>query len=344
MLLKRVLLTGGSGFAGSHAVRHILLHTDWKLVLPIRQGELPYRLAVALRSLGSRRVTTIQANLSTPSGLKALESVGRVDYVLNFASLSNGGAAVDGPAPFIRNNVEVMLTALEYARRNPVEMFLHISTDEVYGPAPSAYAHREWEPINPSNPYSASKAAQEAIGISYWRTYGVPFVIANTMNIIGEMQPHEKLIPVVIRKFLRGEPVPIYGTSDGKVGVRTYLHARSLADACLFLINRGAAAEYKKGADRPDRWNVVGNEEVSNAQMAFLIARIVHEETGTNKQLNLQLVDLASSRPGHDLRFALDGHKLAEAGWIPPMNLEESLRQTIRWNLKNELWMRELLG
>lgn len=343
---KRVLLTGGAGFVGSHAVRHFLTNTDWKLVLPVsfRHKGVPSRLESAVDGLDATRVNVVMTDLSAPIDRYTRALLGPIDYIVNFASESHVDRSITEPAPFIRNNVDVMLSVLEYARVVEPEMLIQISTDEVYGPAPDGYAHKEWDPFIPSNPYSASKAAQESIAVSYWRTYDVPVVLTNTMNMIGEMQDPEKFVPMVIQRVLRGEEVTIHASADGRIGSRFYLHARNLADACMFLLNRGNPAMYHSGADRPDKWHVVGEKEMNNLEVAELIADALHMEAGIVKNLRAKMVDFHTSRPGHDLRYALDGTKLAKAGWTPPVPLEDSLRKTIQWSLRNEMWAVEALS
>lgn len=338
-MTKRVLLTGGAGFVGSHAVRHFLANTDWTLFLPVsfRHKGVPFRIESSANGLDGNRANVILCDLSAPIDDFTMKRIGRIDYIVNFASESHVDRSITEPGSFIRNNVDVMINVLEFARKVKPEMVIQISTDEVYGPAPDGYAHKEWDPFIPSNPYSASKAAQEAIAISYWRTYDVPVVLTNTMNMIGEMQDPEKFVPMVIQRVLREEPVTIHAAADGRVGSRFYLHARNLADACLFLLNRGNPAMYRSGADRPDKWHVVGEREIDNLSMARLIEDILYDEAGKGR-LRAQLVDFHTSRPGHDLRYALDGQKITEAGWTPPVPLEDSLRKTIHWSLRNELW------
>lgn len=338
-MTKRVLLTGGAGFVGSHAVRHFLTNTDWHLILPVsfRHKGLPFRIQSAIEGLDGNRVTVVMTDLSAPIDGYTRSVIGPVDYIVNFASESHVDRSITEPVPFIRNNVDVMLNLLEYARKVKPEMFIQISTDEVYGPAPDGYAHKEWDTFIPSNPYSASKAAQESIAISYWRTYDVPVVLTNTMNMIGEMQDPEKFVPMVIQKALRGEEIPIHAAPGGRVGSRFYLHARNLADACLFLLKNTAPQMYRHGADRPDKWHIVGEREIDNLSMAQLIGKILYDEAGVG-QITVNLVDFHTSRPGHDLRYALDGSKIAELGWTPPVPLEDSLRKTIQWSLQNEMW------
>src|SRR5690606_4952093 len=141
--------------------------------------------------------------------------IGPVDYILNLPSASHVDRSIADPGPFIRNNVEVMLTVLDYARQTRPRMLLQMGTDEEYGPAPAGYAHREWDTVLPSNPYSASKAAQSAIATAYWRTYQLPVVLTRTMNLIGPGQDAEKFVPMVIRRVLAGETVPIHSSPDG---------------------------------------------------------------------------------------------------------------------------------
>jgi dTDP-glucose 4,6-dehydratase len=244
--------------------------------------------------------------------------------------------SIAAPAPFIEDNVRLMTTVLEYAAAVGAEKVLQMSTDEVYGPAPGAYAHREWDPLLPSNPYSASKAAQEAVCIAYWRTYGVPVVITNTMNIIGEVQDPEKFVPKTLRALLRGERPTVHVSPEGASGSRFYLHARNLADAWLHLLRTHTPARYPD-TDRPSRFHIVGEREVYNLEMVQLIAKSAGLPVLTEDQMNR--VDFHSSRPGHDLRYALDGAKLAATGWKAPVPLEASLEKTVRWTLDHPEWL-----
>jgi dTDP-glucose 4,6-dehydratase len=274
-------------------------------------------------------VTILHADLTAPIGERLGHRIGPVDYIWNIASESHVDRSIEDPRPFIENNVSLAITMLDYARIAKPEVFCQISTDEVFGPAPAGILHGEWAPHIPSNPYSASKSAQEAIAISYWRTFGVPVILTSTMNNIGERQDPEKFVPMCIRRILRGEVVTIHGTPE-HIGSRFYLHARNHADALLFLTKKGAT-NYPD-ADRPDKFNVVGEEEIDNLTLANMIADIL------GKPLNYKLLDFHSARPGHDLRYALDGSKLKNLGWEPPVKLRESLEHMIAWTLDHEEW------
>lgn len=328
-----VLITGVAGFAGHHLVEHLLQTTNWNLVgiASFRHRGCPQRLAHLLPRF-SERLRIVYADLKAPVTDRTEEAIGSIDAVVNAGAESHVDRSITDPVPFVENNVSLALHMLELARKLKPRVFVQVSTDEVYGPAPDDYRHVEWDTILPSNPYSASKAAQEAIAISYWRTYGVPVVITNTMNLIGERQDAEKFVPMVISKIAKGEVVTIHGRPP-QVGSRFYLHARNWADATRFLVARGAPARYPE-ADRPDKYHVVGEREVDNLTMAEMIASTI------GKPLKHQFEDFHATRPGHDRRYALNGEKLLAAGWHPPVPLDESLARTVQWTLRNPEWMR----
>jgi dTDP-glucose 4,6-dehydratase len=263
-----------------------------------------------------------------------IEKIGHVDLIFSIASDSHVDRSITDPVPFAENNVKLILNVLEYARIAQPELLIHLSTDEVYGPALDGFAHKEWSPIMPSNVYSASKAAQEAFIFSYWRSYGVPAVIVNSMNMFGERQDKEKFIPMLISKINNGEEVTIHGTKD-YIGKRFYLHARNLADAMLFISEKKPTI-YHDSVDSliiPDKYNVVGEVEMDNLALASMVAEIL------GKELKYKLVDFHSARPGHDRRYALDGEKIAELGWTVPINFRKSLEKTIEWTLLNKEWL-----
>lgn len=333
-MVKKLLLTGGAGFIGSHFLEHVLLNTDWDItcVSSWSHKGTPERIERAMRGQ-EHRVTVITHDLSQLFTETTKKRLGHFDYIVNFAADSHVERSIEDPVPFVKNNVGVALTMLEFAREYPPEVFVQISTDEVYGAAPDGTNHKEWSPILPSNPYSASKACQEAIAISYWRTYGVPVVITNTMNNFGETQDAEKYIAMLIRKIAKGETVTIHG-NDEYIGSRFYLHARNHADAVLHILGKTPT----KWVDNneiimPDRYNVVGDLELNNLEVAQMVAEIM------GKELKYELVDFHKTRAGHDRRYALDGTKLKEDGWTAPVPLRESLEKYIQWTLDNNMWL-----
>lgn len=337
LLMTRVLLTGASGFVGCHVLRHILANTDWEVVclVSFRHQGLTDRIRLAVEHYDEffKRVKVISHDLTAPISPILSSEIGKIDYVLNVASESHVDRSITDPVPFIENNVSLVCNMLEWARFSDIEKFVHVSTDEVYGPAEPGHAHKEWQDqYFPSNPYSASKAAQESIAYSYWRTYGVPLIITNTMNIIGEMQNPEKFIPMIMKRVVAGETVPIHASPTGEIGSRFYLHARNQADALLFALTQPTPAYGE--APAPQKFHVVGEKEVDNLQMAQMVAEYV------GKPLHYDLIDFHSSRPGHDLRYALDGDKIASVGWKAPLSLEQSLERTVQWTLDHPEWLK----
>lgn len=209
------------------------------------------------------------------------------------------------------------------------------NTDEVFGPALYGQFHSEWDIHKPSNPYAASKSAQDQILFSYWRCYGVPLIVTHTMNIFGPMQDKEKFIPMLISKIQKGEKVTIHG-SPGDVGSRMYLHVHNLADAWKYIIENQEPIPYIDNHhmdQRPCSFNITGQEEIDNLTLAKIVADII------GKDLIFELLDFHSARPGHDRRYALNGEKLKHHGWKHPYTLRESLESTIQWTLNHGEWM-----
>jgi dTDP-glucose 4,6-dehydratase len=336
---KKILVTGSAGFVGSHFVTHLLKNTDWQI---IGLDSFKHRGDSLRIYQDSERYKIYTCDLSTPISYRLLEQIGALDYIVNIASDSHVDRSITDPVPFVQNNVNLILYMLEFVRVHnqqfsdfSIEKFIQISTDEVYGAALEGMSHAEWSPILPSNPYSASKAAQEAIAISYWRTYGIPLIITNTMNMFGERQDKEKYIPMLISKIQKGEKVTIHG-SESYIGKRHYLHARNFADSLLFLLNQEKKPTQYEDKDSivfPDRYNIVGEVELDNLKLAQIVAEMLQ------KNLNYELVDFHRARPGHDRRYALDGRKIENLGWKQPFDFITSLRKTVDWTLENPIWM-----
>jgi len=328
---KRVCLTGISGFIGAHLMSHLLKNTDYEIIgiASWQHKGMPTRVAEDENYLADiDRVKIITHDLSAPLTPDIIKKIGKVDIILNLASDSHVDRSIIDPVSFVKNNVGVALNMLEFARIVKPELFIQFSTDEVYGQAKKGEYHKEWDAIKPSNPYSASKVAQEALAISYWRTYGVPVIITNTMNVYGQYQNKEKFVPLCIDKIMKGETVSIHGYPDKQeAGTRFYLHARNIASAILFMIQNVIPKPYPE-IDRPERFNVVGEVELDNLALAKKIAKIL------GKELKYEIVSFHASRPGHDLRYALDGQKLKDYGFNYPISFEESLKTTVEWYKK----------
>lgn len=347
---KRVLITGHGGFVGHHCLEYFLQKTDWEFICidSFRHKGTCRRVA---ETCNNPRVKTFIHDLSVPIDHqlenllfdKKIISYGveskPIDIIINIASESAVERSLQDPVSCLKNNYDLAINMLEFARRcQGLELFIQISTDEVYGEAPAGGAHKEWDVILPSNPYAASKAAQEALAVSYWRTYNLPIVIMNIMNIIGERQDPEKFLPKIIQKVCLGEEVPIYGDSIDNIGTRVYLHAKNVADAIVF-VSKIKPAIYRNCLEkdshesRPDRYNVCGEVELNNLQMAELVASILE------KPLKYKLISSESARPGYDRRYMLDGTKLRNLGWNPFMNFKESVESIVNWTIKNNHWL-----
>lgn len=342
--MTRILLTGAGGFIGHHTLEHFLKQTDWDIVCieSFRHTGLSARLREVLENNQEHRerVTIISHDLVAPIDRVTAKQIGHIDIIVNMASESHVDRSLENPRHFIENNVMLVTSMLDYARELPdLKLFIQISTDEVYGPAVDGEPHPEYDPIVPSNPYSASKAAQEAIAIAYWRSYDVPVVITNTMNNIGERQDPEKFVPKIIKKLLAGEKISVHGKLvDNKwvAGSRFYLHALNQADALLFIIKNLDKHPFKRseGLNRPQRLHVIGEAEVANDRMAELVASYLGLEGDW-----IEYQDVGDKRPGHDLKYGLQRGTLQEWGWEPPLSFEEALERTVTWALANKHWL-----
>lgn len=356
--MTRVLLTGAGGFAGAHALEHFLVNTDWEVVCTdsFRHKGKVDRISEVLNKNNLwvtdegpywyKRTRVVTHDLTAPFSNQAIDRMGEIDYIVAFASESHVDRSITDPVPFVRNNVDVALNTLELARTIKPKSVIWVSTDEVYGPveAMDLLGHREWDTIMPSNPYSASKASQEAIAFSYWRTYGVPIQIVNCMNMIGERQDPEKFVPLVLSKVLKGETVKIHAKDKDHVGTRHYLHARNLADGILFLLKNQYprafgethAFAWQGAVDKPDRYNIACPDRIDNLTMAQYIAAFAGMSN-----FKYEFEDFHSQRPGHDPHYGLDPAKMESLGWTPPIGLWESLKKTVEWTMANPSWLIE---
>src|ERR1700722_13340450 len=338
----KVFLTGAGGFLGSHLLGYILKNTDWDVIATDsfrHKGRCDRITTVIDRDCDyAPRVKVITHDLVAPFSSGEIDAIGPVDLVIAMASESHVDRSIDDPVPFVKNNVDVILNTLELCRDVGPQMILLMSTDEVYGPCEPGHTMPEWSPILPSNPYSASKAAQEAIGISYWRTYNLPIVLLNVMNLYGEMQDAEKYIPRVISSVLGGYEVNIHGEPD-RIGSRHYLYAQNLASAMVFIYNNLPAKLFTMqgaGEDipRPDRYNIAGEKATDNLDLAEQIADIIGEDL-------FYKLSGWNGRPGHDPHYSLDPSKLLALGWKAPYSFEDGLADTVAWYLVNPEWLEE---
>lgn len=326
--VKRILVTGGCGFIGHHFVEHLIKNTDWEVIVidKLSYASFGYDRLRDISVFDDKRVHIFPVDFTKPIIDGLAHEIGEVDYIVHMGAETHVDNSISDPEPFVLSNVLGTMHLLNFARmQNNLKRMVYFSTDEIFGPAPEGVAHKEWDRYNSNNPYAATKAAGEELCLAYANTYKVPVFITHTMNVFGERQHPEKFIPSIIRKVSNGEKVLIHSNKDKtKAGSRFYIHARNVASAILFLLDKSEIRE---------KYNIVGEREVDNLKLAEHIADIM------GRYLDYEMVDFHSSRPGHDLRYALDGSKLAGMGWKMPVDFEKSLVKTVEWTLDNPRWL-----
>ena len=338
--MKTALITGGAGFIAHHLISRILKETDWNIVTLDRldySGNLNRLNDILLHDCTPeqrKRVRVVFHDLKAELNPLVRREIGKVDYVLHLAAGSHVDRSIDYPMEFVMDNVVGTCNILEFARsQDNLERFLYFSTDEVFGPAPNGIKYKENDRYNSTNPYSATKAGGEELAVAYQNTYGMPIYITHTMNVFGERQHPEKYIPMCIRRIRDGDCVTIHSDNTRTIpGSRHYIHADDVASAVLFLLGKDIIERNYGGAKCP-KFNIVGAEELNNLELAQIIA------DAQGRELNYELVDFHSSRPGHDLRYALDGDKMKTMGWTPAKSVRERIAEVTAWTLNNERWL-----
>lgn len=307
--MPRILITGAAGFFGHHLVSHFIA-AGWEVIGTgsFRHKGTPARLEAVADHPSFKFV---YADLR---GELPRESIGKVGFIINAAAESHVDRSIENPVSFVRNNVDIALNVLEYARWAKPHAVIQISTDEVYGP--SSEPLPEWSPIRPSSPYAASKAAQEAICLSYRRTYGVPVTLVNLMNLIGERQNPEKFLPRILRAAFLNESIGVHCSPGGIDGGRQYLDVR-FAAFCL--------QQLLFDNDREIRSHIVG-EWRTNGELVDDIGRIMGRNIARHSE------DCHSHRPGHDLFYRLSGAYQFDG-------LDGALRRIVDWSLRNPYWI-----
>lgn len=325
--MVRILLTGGAGFIGHHVAEHLLRITDYRISFLDRldcSGNLNRITQVKDWEKYKKRCRFVFHDLRAPINDQLASQLGEHEIILHLAAFTHVDRSIEHPLDAIADNVMGTAHILEHARRG-CEKLVYFSTDEVFGPAPPGVAYQEWDRYRSTNPYSASKAGGEELVLAYHNTYKVPAFITHTMNVFGERQHPEKYIPGTIAKIRDGELVTVHAdSSKAKAGSRFYIHARNVASALWHLLKCGTSG---------DKYNIVGEVECDNLRLAQLIASYV------GAPLHYEMVDFHSQRPGHDLRYALDGSKLAQLGWTPTVSFERSLERMVRWSLSHPEWL-----
>ncbi len=335
--MQTLLVTGAAGFIGSEFVRQIIGEThDQVVALDVLSyaGNLDNLAEVA----NNQRFTFVKGDIGDRRLVDHLLNEHQITTVVNFAAETHVDRSIGQPSDFVRTNVvgtsELLDASLHYwnslnDKQKYAFRFLHISTDEVYGSLGDVGEFVETAPYSPNSPYSASKAASDHFVRAYHRTYGLPTIVTNCSNNYGPYQFPEKLIPLMIRKALASEELPVYGTGDN---VRDWLHVSDLCRALRLTISAGGVGE---------NYNIGGNAERKNIEVVSTICQTLDElcpELGTTP--HSQLIRFVTDRPGHDFRYSIDSTKIErELGWRPLVSFDEGIEQTIRWYIDNADWV-----
>ena len=334
--MKTVIVTGGAGFIGSTVVRHLIEHSDYRVV---NFDNLTY--AGNLESLTSvadnSRYKFLKGDICDLREVKNLFNEYQPNVIMHLAAESHVDRSIDGPADFINTNIIGTSVLLEVARNywsgledSAAFRFHHISTDEVFGTLGMAGLFTEHSPYQPNSPYSASKAASDHLVRAWYETYGLPVVITNCSNNYGPYQFPEKLIPLIILNAFEGKPLPVYGKGDQ---VRDWLYVDDHARALCLVMEQGVLGE---------TYNIGGHNENKNIDVVRTLCRLLDQRVeqhpaGVNKFE--ELITHVADRPGHDQRYAIDASKIRnELGWVPRETFDTGLAKTIDWYLRNQRW------
>lgn len=338
-----VLVTGGCGFIGSNFVRCILREREDLRVINIDSLTYAGNLAnlEGVNSRYGKRYHFIRGDICDPSCVGGLFDRFQIERVIHFAAESHVDRSILGPETFIRTNIFGTYHLLEAARKawsgrsesEGSRLFLHISTDEVFGSLGESGSFTERSPYDPSSPYSASKASADHLVRAYFRTYRLPAVITHASNNYGPYQFPEKLIPLMIQNARKGVELPVYG--DGG-NVRDWLYVEDHCRALLTVLERGIPGE---------TYNIGGMAEKRNREVVELICNLLDRKLGIHGDgPRTRLIRFVLDRPGHDRRYALDTSRIRrELGWEPSISFEEGIRKTIDWYLENPRWLEAIL-
>ena len=331
--MKKILITGGAGFIGSHVIRHFLTkypnYNIYNLDVLTYAGNLEN-----LKDIQSApNYTFIKGDITDEGFINNIFEKYKFDSVIHLAAESHVDRSITDPLAFAKTNIlgtMVLLNAFMNLWKTNWEdrRFYHVSTDEVYGSLSNTGLFEETTPYDPNSPYSASKASSDHFVRSYGETYGLPYVITNCSNNYGPNQFPEKLIPLFINNIINKKPLPVYG--DGNY-TRDWLFVKDHAEAIDLVFHKG---------DLGETYNIGGFNEWKNIDLVKLLCKQMDEKLGRSTGSSSDLITYVKDRPGHDLRYAIDASKIhKELDWEPSVTFEEGLSFTIDWYLDNVEWL-----
>ncbi|MBN8549142.1 MAG: dTDP-glucose 4,6-dehydratase [Deltaproteobacteria bacterium] len=319
--MKRVLVTGAAGFIGSNLVHYLVAQRpDWDVTaldLLTYAGNLE-NIAVPLRD---KKIKFVKADILDDGTIGDLCRSHTFDFIFHLAAESHVDRSIHGAMAFARTNVLGTQNLLDHAMANGVKRFVHISTDEVYGSLGPTGRFVETTPLDPSSPYSASKAASDLMVLAAWKTHKYDAIVTRCTNNYGPYQFPEKLIPLFITNALEGKKLPLYG--DG-MNVRSWLHVMDHCEALLKVAEGGQAGEV---------YNIGGSAEaeIPNRDVTYAILKLLGKSE--------DLIQKVADRPGHDRRYAIDYSKIkSHLGWSPRTSFADGLKSTVEWYLNNRAW------